>query len=143
MHIIPAEEQRRDEIIQLLQSQKLPAEDLPVLLTGFYTAIENDQLVGVIGMERYGRFGLLRSMVVHPGFRNRQIAETLVNTLEQAAKSKEIMSMYLLTETASKYFEKKGYKTIQREQVPEPVKASSEFSSVCPVSATVMMKPID
>ena len=143
MHIIPAEEERRDEIIQLLQSQKLPAEDLPVLLTGFYTAIENDQLVGVIGMERYGCFGLLRSMVVHPGFRNRQIAETLVNTLEQAAKSKEIISMYLLTETASKYFEKKGYKTIQREQVPEPVKASSEFSSICPVSATVMMKPID
>ncbi|WP_276503984.1 hypothetical protein [Terrimonas pollutisoli] len=67
----------------------------------------------------------------------------MVNTLEQAAKSKEIISMYLLTETASKYFEKKGYKTIDREQVPEPVKASSEFSSVCPVSATVMMKPID
>lgn len=44
MHIVDAEDQRRDEIISLLQSQNLPTRDLPASLTGFYTAIEDDQL---------------------------------------------------------------------------------------------------
>jgi amino-acid N-acetyltransferase len=48
-----------------------------------------------------------------------------------------------LTETADKYFNKKGYRAIAREQVPEQIKASSEFNHVCPVSAVVMKKGIN
>lgn len=140
MLIVEAAGQKRSELIQLLESQKLPFEDLPTGLNNFYAAVEDDQVVGLIGMELYGSYGLLRSMVVHPEFRNRQIAENLVSQIEEKAASAGIVSMFLLTETAENYFSRKGYEKISREEVPADVKSSSEFSHVCPESATVMKK---
>lgn len=142
MIIQTATEQARTAIISLLQSQKLPTEDLPDVLDHFFIATEEDQLAGLIGLERYGSYGLLRSMVVHPDYRNRQIAERVVQQLEETAKATGITAMYLLTETAEKYFSKKGYKTITRNDVPQTLMQSSEFSHVCPVSATVMKKEL-
>ena len=142
MQIVKATEQSRDEIKSLLQSQNLPTEDLPNVLADFYAAVDAGELIGLIGMERYDHYGLLRSMVVHPDHRNKGIAETLVTQLEQEAKSSGITEMYLLTETADKYFSKKGYSTIARDAVPAELKGSSEFSHVCPVSAIVMKKQL-
>ena len=142
MQIVKATGQSRDEMINLLQSNNLPTEDLPSSLDEFYAAIDEGRVVGLIGMERYTHYGLLRSMVVHPTYRNRHIAEKLVQLLEQTAHASGITAMYLLTETAPQYFERKGYQKIAREEVPEALQASSEFSHVCPVSAIVMKKMI-
>ena len=110
MQIVNATEQSRNELIDLLKSNNLPADDLPASLADFYSAVDEGKIVGLIGMERYGRYGLLRSMVVHPEHRNKQIAEKLVRQLEQTATGSGIETMYLLTETAEKYFNKKNYK---------------------------------
>ncbi|MGE5521925.1 MAG: arsenic resistance N-acetyltransferase ArsN2 [Candidatus Dadabacteria bacterium] len=142
MDIIKATSQQRDEIIDLLQKENLPAEDLPLDLSNFFTAIEENTIIGLIGLEPYGENGLLRSMVVSPNYRNQQIAERLVKMLEEQAIISGINTIYLLTETADKYFSRKGYKTIAREEVPTELKASSEFSHVCPVSAIVMKKEL-
>lgn len=142
MTIVKATAEKRSAIISLLQSQSLPADDLPPALPDFYVAEDGDLVVGLIGMERYGNHGLLRSMVVAPDYRNRQIAEKLVQVLEEEARSYGIFSIYLLTETAEKYFDRKGYTKISRTNVPAEVMLSSEFSHVCPVSATVMKKDL-
>lgn len=142
MTIQKATEQTRAAVISLLQSQNLPSGDLPPVLENFLVAMEDDQVVGVIGLERYGSYGLLRSLVVHPDFRNRQIAEKLVQQLEETATATGIAALYLLTETAEKYFSKKGYTIISRSDVPQTMMQSSEFSHVCPASATVMKKEL-
>jgi amino-acid N-acetyltransferase len=142
MRIIKATEQSRNEMINLLKSNNLPAEDLPKELDEFYTAMDGQRIVGLIGMERYSHYGLLRSMVVHPDYRNKQIAKKLVQLLEQKAANSEIITMYLLTETAENYFSRNNYQLITREEVPEELLLSSEFSHVCPVSATVMKKEL-
>jgi amino-acid N-acetyltransferase len=142
MRIIKATEQSRNEMINLLKSNNLPAGDLPEKLDEFYTAMDGQRIVGLIGMERYSHYGLLRSMVVHPDYRNKQIAKKLVQLLEQKAASSGIITMYLLTETAEKYFSRNNYQLITRKEVPEPLFRSSEFSHVCPVSATVMKKEL-
>jgi amino-acid N-acetyltransferase len=142
MHITEASPPMRTEIIALLQSQQLPVEDLPSQLSDFFVAQEDGKMIGLIGMEQYGEYGLLRSMVVHPDFRNQQIAAALVDILEQRATAAGIKALYLLTETAAIYFSKKGFTTVQREAVPDAVKVSTEFSHVCPVSATVMVKQL-
>jgi len=142
MRIIKATEQSRNEMINLLKSNNLPAEDLPKELDEFYTAMDGQRIVGLIGMERYSHYGLLRSMVVHPDYRNKQIAKKLVQLLEQKAASSGIITMYLLTETAEKYFSRNNYQLITRKEVPEPLFRSSECSHVCPVSATVMKKEL-
>jgi amino-acid N-acetyltransferase len=62
-----------------------------------------------------------------------------VKTLIDHAKTRSIKQVYLLTETAHKYFLKFGFKDITRENVPAEIKQSTEFVSVCPVSAACMV----
>lgn len=143
MQLTKATENVRSEVISLLQANNLPTQDLPLSLNEFFTVADEGKVIGVIGMERFGKFGLLRSMVVHPDYRNKHIAEALVTKLEEDAKASGITDMYLLTETADRYFGRKGYSAIAREEVPAVVKASSEFSHVCPVRATVMKKHLE
>jgi len=133
---------QRQAIIQLLQAEGLPVGDLPASLDNFFVAVDNDKVVGAIGLELYGDCGLLRSMVVDKEHRNKNIASGLVQQLENDAKAKGINCMYLLTQTAPGYFERKGYQKLTRDEVPEGLKTSSEFSHVCPASAIVMKKQL-
>lgn len=140
--VVSATEQHRDGIKDLLRSQHLPFEDLPASLEHFFVVLEDGDLIGTIGMEQYEGYGLLRSMVVHPGHRNKGLAENLVARLEQEALATGITGMFLLTETAEKYFSRKGYDVVHRDEVPSVLKQSSEFSHVCPASAIVMKKQL-
>ena len=139
-YLITSASNHRPEIVELLQSEKLPVDDLPEMLGTFYTALQENKVIGAIGFEKYGGFGLLRSMVVDRNHRNKNIASALVGKLEEEAARAGIESIYLLTQTADQYFAKKGYKKIERDSVPEPVRASREFIDLCPASAIVMMK---
>ncbi len=132
----------RQDVVRLLQTEKLPVDDLPASLENFFVARDENTVIGNIGLELYGSCGLLRSLVVDRAYRNQHIASLLIEQLEQYALTKGVHCMYLLTETAPQYFERKGYQKITRTEVPEVLKASSEFGHVCPVSAIVMQKKI-
>ena len=67
--IIPFHSKYRAALISLLQSERLPVEDLPQDLSGFFMATDNGFIVGAIGLEIYDRSGLLRSLVVKPEYR--------------------------------------------------------------------------
>ena len=140
--ITKAGDEQRQSIIALLQVEKLPVEDLPASLDNFFIATEEGKVIGAIGLEQYDNYGLLRSMVVDKEYRNKNIASQLVRQLENYTTTIGITCLYLLTETAAQYFERKGYSKISRDEVPVALQASSEFSSVCPVSAIVMKKPM-
>jgi arsenate reductase len=140
--IIEQAQPYRQEIISLLESQKLPVNDLPDDLNDFLVAIQNQKVVGVAGLEVYGNFGLLRSLAVHPEFRNAGIAQQLLQRIAEESRSKGLVTLYLLTETASAYFDRKGFLRISRDEVPPEVQQSSEFSHICPVSAIVMKKTL-
>lgn len=142
MLITKANTEQRNAIIALLRLEKLPVEDLPATLDNFFVATHANQVIGAIGLEQYGRCGLLRSMVVDNAHRNKNIAATLISELEDHAAALGINDIYLLTETAAAYFQKKGYSKTERDNVPTALQASSEFSHVCPVSATVMKKQL-
>ncbi len=142
IEIIKADNNLRQQVINLLESEKLPVEDLPASLDNFLIAVDDDAAVGAIGMEQYDNYALLRSLVVHKKYRDKNIAAQLVHELEQKAAATGIIDLFLLTETAPGYFTKKGYATITRDDVPVALQASSEFSYVCPVSAIVMKKSL-
>lgn len=123
----------------LLKSSQLPADDLDFkrdLLVGYY---EGEDLVGTGGLEVHGNYALLRSLSVKMGIRGKAVGSTITQFLIDNAREKKLKAIYLLTETAKTFFEKKGFKTVERASVPDAVKNSSEFSHVCPVSATVML----
>ena len=130
----------RTGLVDLLQNAKLPVEDLPETLDGFVVALDGDEVIGAAGAEKYGQYGLLRSVVVKREFRGQGIARLLIERIGKYAASQNISKLFLLTETASDYFERKGFVKISRDEVPEALKASSEFAHVCPVSAIVMFQ---
>ena len=140
--IRPLMQQNRDAVIGLLQSEKLPVEDLPDDLKNFFAATDNDFIVGAIGLEIYGSHGLLRSLVVRPGYRKMEVAAALIGELETMARKAGLQSVYLLTETAEGYFSKKGYKAVSRNDAPLSLQQSSEFTHVCPSSAVLMQKDL-
>jgi arsenate reductase (thioredoxin) len=129
-------------IQQLLQQNKLPVEDIGDL-SHFLIVRTDKKITGVIGLEVYNQYGLLRSMATDAAYRNHGVAASLVDKLFQHAAELGLKEMYLLTETAEKYFEKKGFNRIERDNAPEAIKQSKEFSHLCPSSAVVMKKDIN
>ena len=141
MEIVEAKNYR-ESIAAMLETEKLPASDLPAVLENFIVAKQNDEVIGAIGIERYGNYSLLRSMVVKHDFRGQGIASKLIKQIEDLALEQGSGTIFLLTETAPGYFSRKGYKKIGRADVPAEIQQSSEFSFVCPQSAVVMMKTL-
>jgi amino-acid N-acetyltransferase len=126
----------------LLRASNLPADDLDFkrdLLVGYY---EGSSLVGTGGLEVHGHYALLRSLSVKMGIRGKSVGTTITEFLLEEAKKKKLKAVFLLTETARGFFEKKGFQQIKRDEVPQEVKTSSEFTTVCPESATVMVLPL-
>jgi amino-acid N-acetyltransferase len=140
--IRPADNDNKQAIVSMLASQKLPVEDLADHLNNFWIVEDKGKIIGVVGLELYSPFGLLRSLVVLPDYRNLGIGNVLVRAVEDQALKLKLKGIYLLTETAKPYFEKRGYVVVERDNVPNPVRQSSEFSHLCPVSAAVMQKKI-
>ncbi|MBB1284705.1 GNAT family N-acetyltransferase [Flavisolibacter sp. BT320] len=128
------------QVVSLLANEGLPTADLPEGLPHFLVATDGPAVIGAVGLEVYGNDGLLRSMAVSPAYRSLGIAARLLEALEAEARQNGVTSLYLLTETAADYFQRKGFVVISRDETPDAIQSSSEFSSVCPVSATLMRK---
>lgn len=122
----------------LLRSSNLPADDLNFkkdLLIGYF---EGNVLVGTGGLEIYDGVALLRSLSVKLGIRGRSVGTTITEYLLDEARNRNVKGVYLLTEKAHGFFLKKGFKDVSRDEVPESLKTSSEFSRICPTTAAVM-----
>lgn len=101
---------------------------------------EESQLLGVVGIENYGRVGLLRSLVIAPARRNTGLGLSLVSDAERWAVAHGITTLYLLTATAADFFARRGYETIARSEAPVSIAATAQFKDLCPASSTLMRK---
>jgi amino-acid N-acetyltransferase len=48
--------------------------------------------------------------------------------------------MYLLTTTAETFFERRGYRRVDRTEAPQAIQTTVEFASLCPASSAFMIK---
>lgn len=141
MNIAAAQETDLPAIQQILHDARLPAQDLTrEHLPRFLIARDGAAIAAVIGLEPYGRHGLLRSLAVQPAYRARGLGSHMVAQLEEQALREGIVSLYLLTTTAERFFTHLGYSRQERDSVPAEIQASSEFSELCPDSAVVMFR---
>lgn len=132
-----------DNFRSMLKSCGLPADDLDLhrdLLFGYY---EGTRLLGTGALEIRGPFALLRSLSVQLGTRGKNVGTKITDELLSTARSMGIKAVFLLTETAAGFFVRKGFVTVRREDVPDEIKATSEFMQVCPDSAVVMCIVLD
>jgi len=133
----------RAGVHRLLAEADLPTADLDSAAgLWLWVAEEAGQLVGAIGLERHGAAGLLRSLVVSPSHRQHGLGRKLVTTLEHAARAANVEMLVLLTQTARGFFESLGYNVVDRSCVPNEIKESAEFRSLCPASAVCMIKSL-
>ncbi|MEO6525871.1 MAG: arsenic resistance N-acetyltransferase ArsN2 [Gemmatimonadaceae bacterium] len=126
------------QIELLLVASNLPTVGVGDALCGFLVAEHEGAVVGVVGVEERCEYGLLRSTAVASEWRSRGLGRQLVARAIVEAESRGVKALYLLTTTAERYFPSFGFTTITRDQVPEPVRATAEFCTACPASATVM-----
>ena len=129
-------------IEQLLRATKLPVEGVKESLDFFVVAEHDGRVVGIAGVERCGRYGLLRSVAVNPQMRGRGIGGALIERLIADSTDNEIPELYLLTTTAEKYFPAFGFTKIDRNATPAEVQNTTQFTDLCPSSATVMRRPL-
>jgi amino-acid N-acetyltransferase len=126
-----------------LEDAGLPVEDLTDRRSGrFLVASLNGVAVGMVGLEHFGTVGLLRSLVVEPSGRARGVGRQLVAALEDAARAAGVRELWLLTIDADRYFERLGYLRRGRDAAPDAIRATAEFSGLCPGDAVLMHKQL-
>lgn len=131
-----------NKIEKLLKSNNLPYEDIISSKVEFITSESNGNLVGCIGIEKYGEDGLLRSLVVDDKFKNKGTGTKLLNELISQSKSGGIKKLHLLTSTADKFFADNGFQYSKRSSAPMVILKTREFTEICPSSSIYMIKEI-
>lgn len=136
------QEDTLDVISGLLSANGLPVDDLRDEKVELWCECSSEGVEGAIGIERYGQYGLIRSLVVAPGGRSRGIGSELLAKLEARALEGGIRYLFLLTETAQTFFLGRGYVDFDRERAPEEIRHTAQFSGLCPASAAFMRKDL-
>jgi amino-acid N-acetyltransferase len=127
-----------EQIERLLVAESLPLDGVAEALPGFLVAEENESIVGAVAIESCGEYGLLRSAAVHGTARNRGIGRQLVERAIDSARKNDVRGLYLLTTTAENYFPQFGFEVTDREDAPDSIRQTTEFTTACPASATLM-----
>ena len=126
----------------LLEQSGLPTESLDRQSTEFFVAEENGGIIGVAGFEFYSPDALLRSVAIAPGLRSKGRGADFVTWMINLARGRGSGSVVLLTETARVFFERLGFSVTDRALITNSaMKASSEFTFACPISAVCMILP--
>ena len=131
-----------DEVRGFVAAAGLPSDDLGGVPTEIRVARRDGRLVGTVGVELYGRHGLLRSLAVAETERGAGLGARLVREAEAAGRALGLRSMVLLTTTAASFFERQGYTRLDRSEAPNAVRQSSQFRGTCPGSATCLAKAL-
>lgn len=130
------------DIQRILEASGLPAEDCGPYMANFFIAEEDTRLVGVGGLELMGVDGLVRSIAVMPDYRGRGIGRELYRHIADRAIRLGVRRLYLLTETAERYFSNLGFVPVARNNTPATIAGTRQFRELCPQSATVMFRDI-
>jgi len=101
------------------------------------------RIIGCAALEIYGAAALLRSVAVDAGWQARGLGSELVEKAVRLAQSRQVGEMFLLTATAAEYFERHGFVRCARDDAPEAMKQSVEFTTLCPQSAVAMRRTIE
>lgn len=132
-----------DELLKLLESCDLLVSDITLSKSlYFFGHHQHGKLVGAVGLEYLGTVALLRSLVVSVELRGSGLGRALVQFVESEARSMGVIDLFLLTETAEQFFTKLSYQLLSRENAPQVIKNTDQFSTLCPTTSSFMSKPL-
>lgn len=82
--------------------------------------------------------GLLRSVVVDPEHRGQGLGKNIVRAVMDSTDR----DLYLLTESATQFFRRLGFESIDRSLAPPALRQSEEFRCLCGESAAFMRRSV-
>jgi N-acetylglutamate synthase-like GNAT family acetyltransferase len=133
----------REALKAALAKAELPTADIGEPGRLFWRFETRDEVpVGFGGLEVHGEDALMRSLVTLPPVRNRGVGTAMVAALEFEARLHGCRSVWLITTTAADFYQRLGYACCERAVMPPAIRASAEFSTLCPDSADVLMKQL-
>ena len=125
-------------VLALLRHCELLEMGVAEAIDGFCIARSADTVVGCAGLEAHGELGLLRSVAVDATARNAGLGARLVESVVALARARDLRELYLLTTTAARFFERRGFASVARSSVPAAIADSWEFRVGCPKTALAM-----
>jgi arsenate reductase len=141
--VMPATVEDRAEVEALLRTADLPLDGLEACFPHDAILARLDgALVGVAGLERWGAFGLLRSVAVAEAQRGKGIAEALIAERLCIAKLDALSAVYLLTMGADRYFERFGFARVERAVLPAILGGSTQLTLPACSTAIAMVKQL-
>jgi amino-acid N-acetyltransferase len=136
--LAPLRPEQWPHLTTLLTQAGLPIDGLADHRDATLVALDGNTVIGSVALEVYGRVALLRSLAVAPDRQGQGIGAQLFDAALAMAQARGIHTLYLLTETAAPYFERRRFVPITRAEVDPAVTASVEFTDACPASAQAM-----
>jgi len=134
----PATDGDFEAVVALLERSALPDAGLAEHRDALLVARAGDRVVGCAALELYGEQALLRSVAVDDAMRGRGLGVLLTEAALNRARGEGARTVYLLTETAARFFPRFGFEVVERSSVRGDVTRSVEFTTACPSTATVM-----
>jgi amino-acid N-acetyltransferase len=138
--IVAAADEDLPEVRARLSDAGLIDDGLMEVPTSLFVARWGGDVVGAAALERHGRDGLVRSVVVSDEYRGAGLGSRLLDAVEEEAERLGVAGLYLLTETAAPFFTRRGYEIIDRDAGPDAVMASIEWCVACSDTAVAMRK---
>jgi amino-acid N-acetyltransferase len=132
----------KDQIRRLLSTCGLPTLYIHRHLKFFIVAKADEKIVGVIGLEAYGRVGLLRSLCVDQAYRGRGVAKMLNAMIMAYAHMRGIVSFYMFTFDAEKFASKLGFHKIGKNRIPKSIRSTWQFRKLKSRPVVSMIKKI-
>ena len=133
----------KDQIRRLLSECELPTLYLHRHLKSFLVAKTAKKIVGVIGMEVYGRAGLLRSLCVQEAYRGQGIAKMLNAMILTYARMLKIGRLYMFTVSAEKFASRLGFHKIDKTRIPQSIRSTWQFRNFKPYPVACMVRTVN
>jgi len=140
--LIPLKDDECSGLDDQLAQAGLPKIGTSANAQAFKFIAPDNLVVAYAALEGSGGAVLLRSVVVAPEHRGKGVGEALVHAVVSEAAAQGVRELWLLTETAEPFFSRLGFERVDRAHAPENIAATSEFTTLCPVSAACMKKAL-
>ncbi len=132
-------------LVAALAAEHLPTDDLTLSGRRFFAFADGGAPVGFAGYEDMGGgAALLRSLVILPAMRRRGYAAAAVLWRLRHLAAQGFAEVYFLTvnPVVVAMAGGTGFAVLPRAEAPPPVRATRQFSGLCPASAVLLHRKI-
>lgn len=103
---------------------------------------EGEEIDATACLQTEDGFGILRSVAVRKSLQGKGLGMLAVAAAVARARADGLHHISLFTETAPSFFERLGFRKLERSELPEPVRASRHAAEECAETAVAMIRDL-